>query len=142
MRATADVVTPGVDAGDAGVEALDRRQPSAGVHIVRGHRAAKAGDRRKEAILALIARHAAEQRVPHVPVCIDEAREHDPLRPPITWAPGASTLAPIATMAPLRTCTEPFGMSPSCGSMVMTCALVMTNSPRGGSVAAARSKRI
>lgn len=106
VRPAADVMTPGMNACDAGVEAFDRRKPGARIHVVGRHRAAEAGNRWEEAVLALVAGHVAEQGVPHMPVGIDKTGKPIRFRPSITSAPGAFVLAPTATIAPLRTCTS------------------------------------
>ena len=120
MCAASDVVAPRMNAGDAGVQRLDRREPRARIHVLRAHRAGEARDCREETVLALVAGHAAEQRVPHMPVRIDEAGHHDSaLRVDHRRARCRHIRADRHDRA-IFTCTDPFGMSPSCGSMVMT----------------------
>ena len=83
--------------------------------------APRARDGAEIAVLRLVARHAAQQRVPHVPVGLDQARQHDHagavdgLRRPVRLS-----FRPTATISPSRTCTSPPAMSPASVSMVIT----------------------
>src|SRR6516162_2268915 len=58
---------------------------------------------------------------------------------PSIFCPPPFTSLPTATISPLRTCTEPPGISPSAPSIVITWALAMVNSPRAGSLGEAAS---
>ena len=73
----ADVVAPVVHEGDAAVQRLRGGEPGALVHVLGEIDLAEGGRSREVAVLALVARHAAQERVPHVPMRLDEARQHD-----------------------------------------------------------------
>jgi hypothetical protein len=77
MRRAARVVKPGMHEGHSGIDRFRRREPRALKDIVRAHLLAEARHRREIAFLRLVARKAAEQRVPHVPMSLDEAGHHD-----------------------------------------------------------------
>ena len=116
----ADVVAPVVDEGDAGIDRLGRGQPGALVHVVGLVKPAERCGGAEIAVLRLVAGHAAQQRVPHVPVGLDEARQHDHALALDHRAPGASSSRPTATITPSWTCTSPPARSPAPGSIVMT----------------------
>ena len=72
-----DIVAPVVHEGDAGIDRLGGGEPRALVDVVRRAQFAEQQRGAEIAVVGLLARHAAEQRVPHVPVRLDQARQHD-----------------------------------------------------------------
>ena len=73
----ADVVAPVVDERESAEQRLDGGQAGSLVHVAGREQLAQGRDGREIAELALVAGHAPEQRVPHVPVRVNEARQHD-----------------------------------------------------------------
>ncbi len=61
----------------AGIDGLSGGWARTLVHVIRGHHRPEARDRREVAVRLLVAREAAEQCVPHMPVGLDESRQHD-----------------------------------------------------------------
>jgi hypothetical protein len=77
MSLAAHVVAPGVHEGHAGIDRLRGGEPGALEDVVRAHLLAEARDGREIAVLRLVAREAAVERVPHVPMGFDQARHDD-----------------------------------------------------------------
>ena len=77
MRRAAHVVAPGMHEGHAGIDRLRGGEPGALKDVAWGHLRPEPRHGREIAVLRPVAGEAAEQRVPHVPVGIDEARHHD-----------------------------------------------------------------
>ena len=74
---SADVVAPVVDGGRAREDRLGSGEACALVHVARQVFLAQLAGGGEVAVLGPIPRHAAEERVPHVPVRLDQSREHD-----------------------------------------------------------------
>ena len=62
---------------DAGMQRLRRRQQGAVIHVARREDLAERGGHGKIAVLRIVARHITQQRRPHMPVSIDQARHDD-----------------------------------------------------------------
>jgi hypothetical protein len=77
----ADVVAPVVDEREPAEQRLYGGQAGSLVHVVGREQLAQGRHGREVAELPLVARHAPEQRIPHVPVGVDEARQHDHIAP-------------------------------------------------------------
>jgi hypothetical protein len=77
MRGAAHVVAPGMNVGGAGIDRLGCGEPGALEHVVRGHLRAEPRDGREIALLRLVTGETAIERVPHVPVGLDEAGHDD-----------------------------------------------------------------
>jgi len=72
-----DVVTPIVDEGDAAVDRFGRREPCALIHIGGLVFLPERRGGAEVAQLGLFTRHAAKQRIPHMPVGFDQSGQHD-----------------------------------------------------------------
>ena len=77
MAGAAHVVTPGVNEGHPGIDRLRGGEPRALKDVVSVHLLAEARDGREVAFLRLVAGEAAKERVPHVPMGLDQARHDD-----------------------------------------------------------------
>ncbi len=70
-------VAPVGDGGDATVERLDGRQPRALIGVGRMEHFAQRPAHRKIELIGPLTDHAAQQRGPQMPVCFDQARQHN-----------------------------------------------------------------
>ncbi len=77
MGEAAHIVAPGVHERHSGVDRLRRREPRALKNVVRVHLLAEARDRREIAVFGLVAGETAKQRVPHVPMGLDQPGHDD-----------------------------------------------------------------
>ncbi len=77
MLGAADIVTPVMHEGDAAVERFGRGQARAVIHVARQERLAQGRGGGKIAARGLVAGHAAQQRVPHMPMGLDQAGQRD-----------------------------------------------------------------
>jgi len=134
VLAAADVVAITMDRGHAGMQRFRRGEARSVIHVVRQHGLAKGRGGREISLIGLLAREAAQQGIPHVPMSLHRPGSTIIPRPSSTVAPGAFTALPTATISPFLRCTSPPGISPNEESMVMTYALRRTISPRAGNV--------
>ncbi len=77
VRLAAHVVAPRVHERHAGIDRLGGGEPRALEDVVRRHLLAEARDGREITLFRLVARETAIERVPHVPVGLDQARHDD-----------------------------------------------------------------
>src|SRR5262245_62380619 len=69
----AHVVAPRMHEGHSGTDRLRGREPRALKDVIRAHLLAEARDGREIAFLGLVAGETAVERVPHVPIGLDQA---------------------------------------------------------------------
>jgi len=124
-------MAPIMHCGHSRIQRLGGCQPGTVIHVFGRHIRAVACHRRKISMRLLVAREAAEQRVPHVQCVSIKPGSTIMSSATMTCTPGAPISRPTATISPFRTCTDPPGISPSDVSMVMRCALRMINSALG-----------
>ncbi len=76
----AHVVAPGMHEGHSGIDRLRGRKPRALKDVIRSHLLAETRDGREIAFLRLVAGEAAVERVPHMPMGLDQAGHDDHAR--------------------------------------------------------------
>ena len=107
------VMLPGVERGDTGVDGLGEAKTGRGVGIVRGVIGAVGEDDVVEVRAEVaVAGTAAEHRPPHVPVGVDEARQDDAVRPvdhlrAVSGEPAADSGDPVALDADVAVADGP-----------------------------------
>ena len=119
VRGAAHVMAPGVHVGHAGIDRLGRGEPRGLEHVVRGHLRTEPRDGREISLLRLVAGEAAVERVPHVPVGLDETGHDDHAVAVDPQAAAGDVLADRDDVA-VAHMDDPPAMSPSAGSMVIT----------------------